>query len=151
MRLQHYLRKLEGRNVSKNKWRFASPEAQQQFQSVKSSVGTFLDDKDACLQVSIHVSKSYVEHQRALIAAQKLNVLLTEFECYLEMRESSKLLHPRILKHNLCSLTSHCIPTNTAIHTILKYGKRVIDVGAGTGYWGMLLAQAGADVVCIDK
>ena len=41
------------------------------------------------------------------------------------------------------------IPTNDALKKISKYGS-LIEIGAGTGYWGYLLNQIGVDILCFD-
>ena len=45
---------------------------------------------------------------------------------------------------------SWAIPNNKAIETIVKYSP-IIEIGAGTGYWGRLISKAGGDIVCYDK
>lgn len=49
-------------------------------------------------------------------------------------------------------LTRHyawAVPTDEAIAAIAALSP-IIEIGAGTGYWAMLLAQAGADIVAYD-
>lgn len=41
------------------------------------------------------------------------------------------------------------IPNESAIRTIAEYGP-ILEVGAGAGYWAMLLRQVGVDVVATD-
>jgi hypothetical protein len=42
------------------------------------------------------------------------------------------------------------IPTEEAIREIVKYSP-IIEIGAGTGYWAMLISQAGGKIICFDK
>ena len=42
------------------------------------------------------------------------------------------------------------VPTREAIEAIARRAPRIVEVGAGSGYWAWLLAQAGVDVVAID-
>lgn len=41
------------------------------------------------------------------------------------------------------------MPTDTAIETIAEYGP-VLEVGAGSGYWSYVLAEAGVEVIATD-
>lgn len=44
------------------------------------------------------------------------------------------------------------IPDETALRMIAKYSPRgVLEIGAGTGYWSMLLRKLGVDVVSTDS
>lgn len=45
---------------------------------------------------------------------------------------------------------SFAMPTQEAIDRIASFGK-ILEVGAGTGYWSNLLLRAGADVIAVDK
>ena len=45
---------------------------------------------------------------------------------------------------------SWAVPTAEAIAAIAAYNVPVVDFGAGAGYWSMLLAEAGVDVVAYD-
>ncbi|KAL7520981.1 hypothetical protein ACHAWX_005666 [Stephanocyclus meneghinianus] len=42
------------------------------------------------------------------------------------------------------------IPSNAVLRTIITHAPRIIEVGAGTGYWSYLLSKLGADVVAYD-
>ena len=44
---------------------------------------------------------------------------------------------------------SYAVPTREALQAIARYSP-LVEVGAGTGYWAMLLQDAGADVVALD-
>jgi hypothetical protein len=45
---------------------------------------------------------------------------------------------------------SWAVPTPEAVEAIAEYAVPVVDFGAGSGYWSMLLHQAGVDVVAYD-
>src|SRR4051794_21992422 len=42
------------------------------------------------------------------------------------------------------------VPSDEAIEEIARHGP-IVEIGAGTGYWAWLLAQAGADVLAYDR
>lgn len=52
--------------------------------------------------------------------------------------------------HKLQQQYAWAIPDDTAICAIAGRGP-VVEIGAGTGYWAWLLAQAGCDVVAYDE
>lgn len=43
------------------------------------------------------------------------------------------------------------IPTAEVITRIVEKAPRLVELGAGTGYWAKLLTEAGADVVAFDR
>lgn len=43
------------------------------------------------------------------------------------------------------------VPTCEVIHKLSINHRKIVEIGAGTGYWGYLLKQAGVEVVCFDK
>lgn len=43
------------------------------------------------------------------------------------------------------------VPTPEAVRQIVQVAPRIVDFGAGTGYWAKILTAAGADVVAIDN
>lgn len=45
---------------------------------------------------------------------------------------------------------ANIIPTNEAIQFLTAYSP-FVEVGAGTGYWAYLIAQAGGDIIAYDK
>lgn len=45
---------------------------------------------------------------------------------------------------------SWAVPSPLAIAAIARYAPKVIELGAGTGYWAKLLRDAGVDVVAYD-
>jgi len=148
-------------------WRYASADVEAKFKALCQTVGTVIDDADLIRKIFYAPRPGYVEHQRTLIkedllaitssqsaaatAASLFNPLLQDHDEYLTSREKSELKQPRSITYSLRWLMSFCIPTQKAIQTILKYGKKIVDVGAGTGYWSMLLNDAGGDVIAFDK
>jgi hypothetical protein len=42
------------------------------------------------------------------------------------------------------------IPTDEVVKKIVSFGK-IIEMGAGTGYWARLISEAGGDIVAFDK
>jgi hypothetical protein len=43
------------------------------------------------------------------------------------------------------------VPTDEAIDAIVRVAPRIVELGAGTGYWAKLLWEAGADVIAYDN
>jgi hypothetical protein len=52
-------------------------------------------------------------------------------------------------RHALCNKYSFAIPNDEAIEKIASFGK-ILEIGAGTGYWASLIREAGAEVGAID-
>jgi hypothetical protein len=53
-------------------------------------------------------------------------------------------------KNAVASTYAWAVPTEEAVLAIAQHAPRVIEVGAGSGYWAWLLAQAGVDVLAFD-
>ena len=53
-------------------------------------------------------------------------------------------------KTAVASAYAWAVPTEEAILAIARHAPRLLEIGAGSGYWSWLLAQAGADVVAVD-
>lgn len=53
------------------------------------------------------------------------------------------------VRFDLMAQFSYAIPDNEAIDLISSY-KRIVEVGAGSGYWAHLVSKTGADVVAFD-
>lgn len=53
-------------------------------------------------------------------------------------------------RYRICGQYSWAIPTEDALTVIAALGP-VVEVGAGTGYWAMLLRERGMDVVAYDQ
>lgn len=54
------------------------------------------------------------------------------------------------LRNILVKKYAWAIPNAEAIEAIAKYSP-IIEMGAGTGYWASLIAQAGANILCYDR
>jgi hypothetical protein len=54
-------------------------------------------------------------------------------------------------RKTLCQRFAWAIPTAKAIQWIVARAPRIVEMGAGRGYWARLLADAGADVVAYDQ
>ena len=52
-------------------------------------------------------------------------------------------------RHELVRKYAFAIPTDEAVEKIASYGK-LIEVGAGTGYWAKLISEAGGDILAFD-
>jgi hypothetical protein len=50
----------------------------------------------------------------------------------------------------LCLKYAFSIPCDDTLHLIAKYARSVVDYGAGAGYWGYMLKQAGIRYMGID-
>jgi hypothetical protein len=46
---------------------------------------------------------------------------------------------------------AYAVPSRGALRAIVEAGPRIVEVGAGTGYWAALLAEAGAKVRALDN
>lgn len=42
------------------------------------------------------------------------------------------------------------IPDTRALNILSKFAP-LVEIGAGKGYWGSLLAKKGVDIICVDK
>ena len=72
-----------------------------------------------------------------------MNNYLLEAEPHLDRRG----FEPRV---TLAQKYAWAIPTNAAIRAIVQYSP-IVEVGAGTGYWAHLIAEAGGDVRAFDS
>lgn len=57
--------------------------------------------------------------------------------------------HAFIERDNLVRKYAWAIPNEEAINKIASFGK-IVEIGAGTGYWASLIADAGAEVTAFD-
>jgi hypothetical protein len=65
-----------------------------------------------------------------------------------DLPEDSKIFHKR---NELTAKYSWAVPNTEVIQEIQEFSdNKIVEIGAGTGYWSMLLDQAGADVVAYD-
>jgi hypothetical protein len=65
---------------------------------------------------------------------------------------SVETLSPEWLKLKM-AIAGHfawAVPTEEAVQTIAKYATRVVEIGAGSGYWAWMLRQAGVEVAAFD-
>jgi len=46
---------------------------------------------------------------------------------------------------------AYAIPTPTALTMIARRARKLIEIGAGTGYWAKCLSELGVDIVCMDR
>ena len=65
---------------------------------------------------------------------------------------TAELFNPGWLswKASVCQHFAWAVPTESAILAIRRHAKRVVEIGAGSGYWAWLMRQAGIDVVAFD-
>src|SRR5882724_7117397 len=54
------------------------------------------------------------------------------------------------LKAAIAGHFAWAVPTEDAIQTVSKYSTRVVEIGAGSGYWAWTMRQAGIAVVAFD-
>lgn len=54
-------------------------------------------------------------------------------------------------RHELVTKYAWAVPSVNVIHALSVNHKRIVEIGAGTGYWAWMLKQAGVDVVAYDK
>ena len=59
-------------------------------------------------------------------------------------------LRRSMARGEFCKTFAWAIPNNQAIETIARYSP-IVEIGAGGGYWAMLLRDKGVDVICYDK
>jgi hypothetical protein len=54
-------------------------------------------------------------------------------------------------RSDFTSQYSWAIPTAVAVKTLVEFSAgKILEIGAGTGYWAYLCSQLGADVTCFD-
>lgn len=64
----------------------------------------------------------------------------------------AELLSPEWLKLK-AAIAGHfawAVPTDEAVSVIMKYSTRVVEIGAGSGYWAWMMRQAGIAVAAFD-
>lgn len=79
--------------------------------------------------------------------------VIEENEYYNEWKKAQTQngLESFILREVLVKKFSWAIPNKEALTAIASLGKPIVEVGAGSGYWAMLLQNMGVTVVPIDK
>ncbi|HEV2943683.1 MAG TPA: hypothetical protein VGX26_01025 [Solirubrobacteraceae bacterium] len=60
-------------------------------------------------------------------------------------------LNASLARTHLVRYFAWAVPSDSAIKAIAELGKPVIEIGAGTGYWGWLLDQLGVQVTLFDS
>ena len=58
--------------------------------------------------------------------------------------------YSRVLRNFTTQEYAWAIPSNEALSTILSYGRNIVEIGSGRGYWASLLAAAGGNVTAVD-
>jgi len=71
-------------------------------------------------------------------------------ECSRE-NDFSKLFNSYELRNELVPKYSFAVPNQEALDEIKNLGVKIIEIGAGTGYWAHMLNQNGVDIICFDK
>src|ERR1019366_9640348 len=64
----------------------------------------------------------------------------------------AELLSPEWLKLK-SAIAGHfawAVPTEEAVRVVAKYSTRVVEIGAGSGYWAWMMRQAGVTVAAFD-
>jgi hypothetical protein len=69
----------------------------------------------------------------------------------IENGEATRDAEYKALRTEFTSRYSWAVPTHEAVATIAQRCTRVVDFGAGTGYWDALLAQSGVTVRAVDN
>lgn len=69
----------------------------------------------------------------------------------LKSRDLDEQLAAYQLRHTSVREYAFAVPTPEAVRQILQIAPRIVDFGAGTGYWAKILTAAGGDVVAIDN
>ena len=59
--------------------------------------------------------------------------------------------YSRVLRNFTTQEYAWAIPSNEALSTILSYGRNIVEIGSGRGYWASLLAAAGGNVTAVDN
>ncbi len=61
-----------------------------------------------------------------------------------------ELMKKKLLRDDLVRIYSWAVPNKKVLLEISNYSP-LIEIGAGTGYWAMLLAKLGVDIICFDN
>lgn len=65
--------------------------------------------------------------------------------------DHERYIEPLKRRDQLVTDYAFSVPTGPVIMSIAQLAPRIVELGAGTGYWAKLLSDAGADVVAYDK
>lgn len=69
------------------------------------------------------------------------------------MAKKDRSLNPITLRGNMCKKYAWSIPTNNLALAIKQYlpdPQKIIEIGAGTGYFAWFLSQYQIDIICFD-
>jgi hypothetical protein len=99
------------------------------------------------LDVYLEAQRHQTEHD-ALASYQRGQ---PEEQCITCLTESPMDHVPRYVPHEVKRRYSWAVPNQAAFDTIAKYSPNgVVEIGAGGGYWAMLLRAHGVDVIAFD-
>ncbi len=56
----------------------------------------------------------------------------------------------QLQRFSLCNTYAWAIPSQAAIEQLVALSP-IVEIGAGTGYWASLVADAGGDIICYDN
>lgn len=62
----------------------------------------------------------------------------------------SEVLSMLKARHGMCREYSFAVPTRRAVIELSKMSP-LVELGAGNGYWAMLISQTGGEVLAVDK
>jgi len=71
------------------------------------------------------------------------------FECN-HNRDFNKSFNTYHLRWKLIPKYSFAVPNQEALDEIKNLGVKIIEIGAGSGYWAHMLSQNGVDIICFD-
>lgn len=78
------------------------------------------------------------------------NAYLAQFRKLNRLQSNEGVIKMIRARHDMCRKYSFAIPTQQAIKAIASLSP-LVELGAGTGYWSMLVKQAGAQILAYDK
>jgi len=71
------------------------------------------------------------------------------FECN-HNRDFNKSFNTYHLRWKLIPKYSFAVPNQEALDEIKNLGVKIIEIGAGSGYWAHMLKQNGVNIICFD-
>ena len=110
-------------------------------------------DKSAALREEARLKKLSKKEKEELVLSSNplLKTYLERCPNYAELLENPGVMHGVVeLRDRLVSRYSWAIPTEEALRQIAELSP-IVEMGAGTGYWTMLLKRMGADVTAYDR
>lgn len=72
------------------------------------------------------------------------------FSAQADNERSEQWVRLSVLAAPLSESYAWAIPDSRALRILSSFGP-LIEIGAGKGYWGSLLADQGVDIICVDK